>query len=67
MRKKSPMAIVLLLLLAVFTMSMVATAEILPGPGKCLNCKKAGCPTGHCYVDCAGCCFYQLGTLYCYR
>ncbi|NNE44980.1 MAG: hypothetical protein HKN12_12295 [Gemmatimonadetes bacterium] len=41
------------LMLATFAMSAGVTVA---KPG-CQKCKKDGCPSGYCYVDCAGCCF----------
>lgn len=64
MRKK--MTAIVLVLVMVFALSMAATVALAAPPG-CNSCKKAGCPTGHCYVDCEGCCFFKLGILYCYR
>ncbi len=34
---------------------------------QCQRCKKSGCPAGHCYVDCANCCFIQGGQLFCFK
>ena len=60
------MMTIVVVLFVVFAFSMIATVAMAAKPG-CNTCKRDGCPTGQCYVDCAGCCFYKLGILYCYR
>lgn len=56
-----------LLLMTVFMVSAAVTTAMAKPPGGCNTCAKAGCPAGHCYVDCEGCCFLRLGVVYCYR
>ncbi|NNF06551.1 MAG: hypothetical protein HKN21_07305 [Candidatus Eisenbacteria bacterium] len=34
--------------------TITMNAEAKP---RCNKCKKDGCPTGYCYIDCGGCCF----------
>jgi hypothetical protein len=43
-------------LVMVFALSAAGTAAFSARPG-CNNCKKAGCPSGFCYIDCVGCCY----------
>lgn len=64
--QKKLIVMVCLLLMTVFMVSAAVTTAMAKPPG-CNTCAKAGCPTGHCYIDCVGCCFLRLGVVYCYR
>jgi hypothetical protein len=52
---------------AAFVLSVAGTVAFSASPG-CNRCKKAGCPSGYCYIDCVGCCYNDpvRGTL-CFR
>lgn len=50
-----------------FAGSVAVTALTHAAPA-CNRCKKGACPAGHCYVDCANCCYIGSGgTIVCYK
>ncbi|HEX2897027.1 MAG TPA: hypothetical protein VHP63_03145 [candidate division Zixibacteria bacterium] len=53
------------IMVAVFLMSAIFTVAL--GAPPCNRCKKDGCPPGHCYVDCVGCCYDTWNGPVCYR
>ena len=59
MKKKTIALIIVgvLLMSATFTVALASNRD----------CKKAGCPPGHRYIDCVNCC-YQIGReIFCFR
>ena len=67
MRKRVSTSLAILLGLT-FLASAVITIVTTEPIGACLRCsKKQACPAGHCYVDCANCCYVWNGTVYCYK
>lgn len=55
-------------LLVAFGSSAAFTVATEAKPG-CSKCRKDGCPSGFCYVDCAGCCYEDPNSQYlvCFR
>lgn len=64
--KRRLIALVMVLLMTVFMVSMAVTVAFAKPP-TCNRCIPEGCMGTHCYVNCADCCFWQLGRLYCER
>jgi len=56
MRKHARKSVVLALL-ATFVLSLAYTIAFAAPP--CNRCRKEGCPDGHCYTDCVGCCYFD--------
>ena len=58
--------LIALLLMVVLVLSIAVTVAFSKPPN-CDRCLKEGCAGTHCYVNCADCCFWQNGLLYCER
>lgn len=67
MRKRIGTSLAIVMGLTFFASAAVTVLTTEP-IGACLRCnKKQACPAGHCYVDCANCCYILNGTMYCYK
>jgi len=66
MRKRFFAVVAVLAVASFIGTSMVAVNS---DAARCNKCKKKdGCPSGHCYVDCEGCCFEDpFHGVVCYR
>jgi len=58
----------ILVIAGILLATFVASASLTLAAPPCNKCRKDGCPSGYCYVDCVGCCFFhpQYGVV-CFR